>query len=209
MRQRNVKNKEYLIKNSVYIINNPKSYKGNWKEVFNNNNPIHLEIGTGKCKFLVENAKIYPNINFIGLEKSDSVLALGLKDLKEDIPNLKLINCDANSISEIFNQEISLIYLNFSDPWPKKRHDKRRLTHELFLKEYDKIFTSTKQIIQKTDNQGLFEFSLVSFSNHGYIIDTLSIDLHKSEISDNIMTEYEDKFSKKGERIYLVKVIKN
>ena len=204
MRLRNVKNKEEILNKSNYIIDNPTSYKGKWQEVFKNNNPIYLEIGTGKCKFIKENALKYKDINFIGLERSLSVLALGVKNIEEDIPNLKLISYDASNIEDIFSKEIDLIYLNFSDPWPKKRHAKRRLTHEVFLEKYDKIFKNKKTIVQKTDNMGLFEFSLCSLSNYGYIIKDVKLDLQKEENSDNIMTEYEIKFSSLGSKIYLV-----
>ena len=208
MRQRNVKQKEEILKKSDYIVKNPSDYKGRWHEVFKNNNDIHLEIGTGKCKFIFEKAKKYPKINFIGLERSDSVLALFLKNNPEILPNLKLIYYDAKTISDLFSKEISVIYLNFSDPWPKERHAKRRLTHESFLKEYDKIFKDKKEIILKTDNQGLFEFSCISFSKYGYIIEDIKVDLHNCEINDNIMTEYEEKFSKRGSHILMVKVLK-
>ena len=209
MRLRNVKNKEEILKNSKYIIDSPKKYKGKWLDVFSNNNPIHLEIGTGKCKFIKEMALKYPNINFIGLEKSLSVLALGTKKIEDDIPNLRLISYDALEIDELFDKEIATIYLNFSDPWPKDRHAKRRLTHENFLKKYDKIFKDKKVIIQKTDNRNLFEFSLISLSNYGYLIKEINLDLQNSEINDNIMTEYEIKFTELGQNIYRVKAEKD
>jgi len=208
MRLRNVKNKEELLKNSKYIIEDPTKYKGTWQELFNNTNEIHLEIGTGKCKFIYENAKRYPHINFIGIERSQSILALGTKQIEEDLPNLKLISYDASNINEIFDKEISVIYLNFSDPWPKKRHAKRRLTHEEFLKKYDLIFKNNKTIIQKTDNRKLFEFSIISLSNYNYQIKDIKLDLQKEENSDNIMTEYEIKFSKLGQNIYMLKAEK-
>ena len=182
--------------------------KNKWQKEFNNNNPIYLEIGTGKCKFIIENAYKYPNINFIGIERSDSVLALGVKQIKDDIPNLRLINYDANKIEELFNHEIDLIYLNFSDPWPKKRHAKRRLTSIEFLKKYDNVFKNDKIIVQKTDNRLLFESSIISLTNYEYKIEEISLDLHNSDISDNIKTEYEDKFSNKGCKIYMLRAIK-
>ena len=202
MRLRNVKNKEQILNNSNYVIKNPTEQKGKWQKIFNNSNEIHLEIGTGKCKFIKEMALKYPNINFIGVEKSQSVLALGTKTIEKDIPNLKLISYDASAIDDIFDNEISTLYLNFSDPWPKKRCAKRRLTHENFLKKYDKIFKENKIIVQKTDNQGLFESSIVSLSNYGYIIKEIKLDLQNEENSDNIMTEYEIKFREKGNNIY-------
>ena len=209
MRLRNVKNKEEILKKSKYIIENPQNYKGKWYKVFSNNNPIHLEVGTGKCKFIKEMALKYPDINFIGLERAQSVLALGVKKIEEDIPNLRLISYDAGEIEEIFDNEISVIYLNFSDPWPKDRHAKRRLTHEVFLKKYDKVFKDKKIIIQKTDNMHLFEFSIISLSNYGYVIKEINLDLQNSENNDNIMTEYEIKFAGLGQNIYMLKAEKN
>ena len=126
MRQRNVKNKNEIIKNSNYFLDNPSNYKGKWQEVFKNANPIHIEIGMGKGKFIIENALKYPDINFIGIEKYDSILALALKKVPEGIKNLKMIRLDALNIENVFDREIDTIYLNFSDPWPKKRHEKRR-----------------------------------------------------------------------------------
>lgn len=206
MRQRNVKNKKEILDGSknVLKINN----KINWNEEFNNKNPIHLEIGTGKCQFIIEMAKKYKNINFIGIERIDSVLAMGIKNIEEYISNLRLINYDANKIDELFNKEIECLYLNFSDPWPKKRHAKRRLTSLEFLKKYDKIFKDTKCIIQKTDNQNLFESSIISLTKYGYYIDEITLDLHNLENNDNIKTEYENKFSEKGCKIYRLKAIK-
>ena len=141
MRQRNIKNKKDIINNSKYIISNPFELRGKWKSIFNNNNPIYLEIGMGKGKFLLENALKYPNINFIGIEKYDSIIALAIKKIeKYELNNLKLIRIDAYEINDIFNREIDKIYLNFSDPWPKPRHAKRRLTSPLFLNKYECLF---------------------------------------------------------------------
>ena len=207
MRQRNVKNKKEILENCNNIINK-KELKGIWNKEFNNNNPIHLEIGTGKCKFIIEKARRYKDINFIGIERSDSVLALGIKDLEEKLPNLRLMNYDADKIEDLFDNEIETLYLNFSDPWPKKRHAKRRLTSKEFLTKYENIFKKEKTIIQKTDNQGLFESSIISLTNNGYKIEEISLDLHKLENNDNINTEYEDKFAKKGCKIYMLKAIK-
>lgn len=208
MRIRNIKNKEEILNNCLYVVNNPYINKGNWSKVFNNNNPIFLEIGTGKCKFIIENAKKYKDINFIGIERNASVLALGIKNIDEDLPNLKLINVDALKLDEVFDKEISTIYLNFSDPWPKKRNIKRRLTSGNHLKIYEKIFKNDYIIKQKTDNRNLFEYSLISFSNNGYILKDISLDLHNDKKSDNINTEYEEKFSKKGYPIYMLEVYK-
>ena len=208
MRQRNVKNKKEIIENSRYIVLEPEKMIGNWGKVFGNNNPIYIEIGMGKGDFIVNNAKMYPNINFIGIEKFDSIMALAIKKIDVELPNLRLIRMDAMDIDEVFNKEISKIFLNFSDPWPKKRHTNRRLTSGKFLSLYDNIFINEKVIEMKTDNQGLFEYSLISFNENGYLLKELSLDLHNSLIENNIMTEYEKKFSEKGMRIYYVKVVK-
>lgn len=209
MRQRNVKNKKEIINNSKYIIMNPTDYKGTWQRLFNNNNPIYIEIGMGKGDFILENAINNPNINYIGIEKFDSIIALAIKKIEKfDISNLKLIRMDALNIDNVFYREISKIFLNFSDPWPKPRHAKRRLTSDVFLKKYDTIFKNERVIEMKTDNQSLFEYSLISFNKMGYVIDEISLDLHNSCKEDNIETEYERKFSLKNNVIYYVKVIK-
>lgn len=210
MRLRNIKNKKEIIENSKYIILNPKEYKGKWNDLFGNNNPIYIEIGMGKGKFIIENAMKYKNINFIGIEKYDTVIAKALKKAENyKIKNLKLIRIDAKELNDVFNKEIDLIYLNFSDPWPKERHQKRRLTHKNFLKIYDELFRKDKCIILKTDNKSLFEYSVCSFSNYGYIIKNINVDLHNSDENDIITTEYEDKFVNNGNIIYKVMCIKN
>ena len=209
MRLRNVRGAKEIIENSKYIILNPKEYKGNYKKIFNNNNPIRIEIGMGKGTFIYNNALKYPDINFIGIEKFDSVLARAIEKVDDtDLPNLKLIRMDASEIDEVFYKEIDIVYLNFSDPWPKKRHSIRRLTSSVFLEKYENIFTNDKIIIQKTDNRNLFEYSLKSFTDFGYKIEELSLDLYNDDTKDNIPTEYETKFASKGERIYRVKVIR-
>ncbi|MEG0995236.1 MAG: tRNA (guanosine(46)-N7)-methyltransferase TrmB [Bacilli bacterium] len=202
MRLRNVKNKGELLKSSSYLIDDPNAYLNKWHEIFNNNNPIYIEIGMGKGKFIEENALNNPNINYIGIEKFDTVLALAVKSIKKDIPNLRLIRIDAIKIDEVFNKEIDKIYLNFSDPWPKKRHSRRRLTSKDFLMKYENIFRNNKTIELKTDNQGLFEYSLESLSDFGYTLYDISLDLHNSEANNIITTEYEDRFIKKGNPIY-------
>ena len=205
MRLRNIKDKEKLINNSEYIVNNPKENINKWNKIFNNNNPIHIEIGMGKGKFILENAIKYPNINFIGIEKYDSALARAIKKISNyNIPNLKLMRLDAKELNLVFNKEISLIYLNFSDPWPKDRHEKRRLTYKDYICMYDGLFKNGKRIILKTDNRGLFEYSLTSLSNCNYIIKKINLDLHNSSECDIITTEYEDKFVDNGKIIYKV-----
>ena len=189
---------------SLYLIINPKEYINNWSSLFNNSNPIHIEIGTGKGNFIINKALKYPNINFIGIEKFDSIIARCLQKIPADIPNLKIVRLNALEIDDVFNHEVDTIYLNFSDPWPKKKWHKRRLTSNIFLDKYDKVFKNNPIIIQKTDNRDLFEYSIISLSNHGYLIKDISLDLHNSSIEDNIMTEYEEKFSKKGNPIYYV-----
>ena len=208
MRQRNVKNKKEIINNSSYIVINPNEFKGSWNKLFQNDNPIYLEIGMGKGDFIIENARRYSNINFIGIEKFDSIMALAIKKMPEGLDNLKLIRMDALNISDVFDREISRIYLNFSDPWPKPRHEKRRLTSSNFLNLFHKIFKNKEEIGMKTDNRGLFEYSIVSFNENGYKILEVSLDLHGDKKEDNIETEYERKFSLKNNVIYYVKVEK-
>ena len=208
MRIRNLKNTEELVNNSSYLIKNPIDYKGNWNKVFNNSNPIHLEIGMGKGNFIINMALKHPNINFIGVELHTNVIARACKKLEElNINNLKLINVNADSLDDIFDKEIDLIYLNFSDPWPKKRNAKRRLTSELFLNIYDKLFKNEKIIKLKTDNKGLFESSIISLTNYGYLINDISLDLHNTDI-DNVETEYETKFKNMGINILYLEAIK-
>lgn len=207
MRLRNVKGAKEIIENSKLVVNNYHDYRGKFNILFNNNNPIYLEIGTGKGNFLINMAKLNPNINFIGVEKYDSVLVRALE--KEDyLPNLRFIRADATYIEDIFDKEIDTIYLNFSDPWPKERHRHRRLTDTNFLKRYDSLFKDYKHIIMKTDNRKLFEYSIIEFTNYGYKIHEISLDLYKDELKDNVPTEYEIKFHSKGYPIYKIDVIK-
>ncbi len=209
MRLRNVKGAKEIIDNSPYIIKNPNDYRGNYQKIFENNNPIHIEIGMGKGDFIIENAKKYPNINFIGIEKFDSVIVRAVQKLEnEEIPNLKLIKIDANEIDDVFDKEISVIYLNFSDPWPKARHAKRRLSSEIFLNKYDSVFIDKKRIIMKTDNRKLFEYSIKSFTDYGYKIEDISLNLYEDDIKNNIPTEYETRFHNRGCLIYKVDVSK-
>ena len=155
-------------------------------------------------------AKTYPNINFIGIEKYDSVMvkALNILDEEEKIPNLKLVLTDANDIEEVFKNDVDRIYLNFSDPWPKSKHEKRRLTSKNFLEKYDNVFKGKKEIFQKTDNFDFFEYSRKSFLEYGYEIKNLTYDLHNEDIF-NIPTEYEEKFSAKGVKINRLEAYKD
>lgn len=210
MRLRNVKHaKEYIENNPDKIISNPKDYVGHWHELFGNNNAIEVEIGCGKGKFVFEKALSHPNINYIGIEKFDSVIIRALeKVLDHPLPNLLLIRMDAEKITEIFAlEEISKIYLNFSDPWPKKRTAKRRLTSSKFLNRYEKILKANGEIHLKTDNFKLYEFSMMSFNQHKrYQIQTLNLNLYKSLPKDNVQTEFEQKFVEKGNLIFYQKV---
>lgn len=208
MRLRNVKGANIEVQKSEYVIKNPLDYKGNFKKFFDNENPIYVEIGMGKGKFIIENAVKNPNINFIGIEKYNSVALRAIQKLENlNIPNLKIIVFDASNIENLFDHEIDRIYLNFSDPWPKKRHAERRLTSMTFLNKYENVFKNNKNIIMKTDNRNLFEFSIMNFNNKNYKIIDLSLDLHKDNDELNIETEYEIKF-KEEKPIYRIEVIK-
>ena len=209
MRLRNIKGAGEIIELSPYVLKNYKDYKGKFKKFFKNNNPIYLEIGMGKGDFIVNMAKNNPNINFIGIEKYDSIIVRALEKIKPDISNLILIRTDAENINDIFYNEIDTLYLNFSDPWPKNKHSKRRLTSNFFLKKYENIFSKNKNIIMKTDNRKLFEFSLIEFVNYDYKILDISLDLHNDDVANNVETEYEKKFVSLGFPIYKVSVIKN
>lgn len=208
MRLRNVKGASEVIENCPFIIKNYKEYKGKYKALFNNDNPIHIEIGMGKGDFIIGMAKKYPEINFIGIEKFDSVIVRAIEKIEEEIPNLRLIRMDATEIEEVFDKEVDTIYLNFSDPWPKNRHSDRRLTSLKFLKRYDTVFKGEKTIIMKTDNRKLFEFSLIEFNNYNYKFEEISLDLYNDDIKDNVQTEYERRFHELGFPIYKVIVKK-
>ncbi len=201
MRLKNVKGANDIIIKGLYYIDNPSIYKGKWNKLFNNNNPLYIELGMGKGDFIINNALKYPNINFIGIEKYDSVIVRAIQKSNElELNNLKLLRLDVININDVFDKEIDKIYLNFSDPWPKERHAKRRLTSNIFLDKYSKIFKSDYIIEMKTDNIDLFDYSLESLSNYGYDILYLTNDLHNENI-DNIETEYEHKFSSNGVKI--------
>ena len=208
MRLRNVKNAREIVDNSSFVVHEPKEYKGKYNEVFGNDNPIELEIGMGKGNFIIDKAIKNPNINFIGVERYESVLCRALEKLEDkQLPNVRIICIDAIELDEVFDKEISTIYLNFSDPWPKKRHAKRRLTSHVFLPVYDLIFKDEKVIVQKTDNVGLFESSIVSLSTYGYTIEDISLDLASTGM-ENSLTEYEAKFMSQGIKINYLKAIK-
>jgi len=204
MRLRNVKQKQFIMDNSSYFVGDFQQYIGKWQTAFLKRQPLYIEIGMGKGQFIIENAKKYPNINFIGIEKYDSIVARALQKIPEGLDNLKIVRMDALMIDEAFHKEVSRIYLNFSDPWPKKRHSLRRLTSSVFLQKYDSIFKDKKEIYMKTDNRDLFTYSLESFSEHGYILRDIHLNLHENMQEEIITTEYEDKFSSKGCPIYSV-----
>lgn len=202
MRLRNIKGAQDIIAVSDYVIN-PYEYKGKIKSLFDNSNKIEIEIGMGKGDFIIEKAKQNPHINFIGIEKYATVLVSVIKKLEnEKLDNLKIINLDASNIDEIFKKEVSKIYLNFSDPWPKKRHSHRRLTSKIFLDKYANIFEGDYLIEMKTDNRNLFEYSLQTISQNGYYFDLVNLDLYSNLNEDNIATEYEKKFVRLGNPIY-------
>ena len=204
MRLKYVKGATEKIEKSPYLILNPSDFKGKYNELFNNNNPIYIEIGMGKGTFIYENALKYPYINFIGIEKYDSVVAKSLPKIPEGLTNIVVIRMDALNIDKVFDKEIERIYLNFSDPWPKVRHSMRRLSSRVFLEKYDKIFKGEKNIYLRTDNRDLFTFSLESFSQYGYVLHDINLNLHEIEQPDIITTEYEDKFVEAGLPIYQV-----
>ena len=198
MRIRNVKNKEEILDNCSFLLNNPKEYKGKFKELFNNDNPIYLEIGMGKGQFIYQNAKQYKDINFIGIERFDSIMAKAILKM-EKLDNLILIKYDANLIDDLFDHEIDKIYLNFSDPWPKNRHENRRLTSKLFLEKYKNIFKDKDRREVRTDNRDFFLYSVESLGDMGYLLNDVSFNYQSPDL---IMTEYESKFRGKGANIY-------
>ena len=206
MRLRRIKGIEEKIKEyGDVIVFDPTSLKGKWKERFNNTNPIYLEIGMGKGNFICKSAKLNPDINYIGCEISDSVAYLASKKIR-GTSNILVINSDAMKLDEIFSEgEISKIYLNFSDPWPKKKHEKRRLTSKMFLDKYKELLGNGREIELKSDNRHFFEYSVMMFNKEGFAIEELSLDLH-SDYSDVVTTEYEDKFTSLNQPIYYVKV---
>lgn len=209
MRQRNKPwAKDKLAEYPQYVISEPEKYKGKWNEAFDKDQPLHIEIGTGKGRFITGMAKANPDINYIGIELAESVIVSALdRIIEEELPNIKLLNVNANDLRDYFEKgEVNRIYLNFSDPWPKKRHAKRRLTHRSFLDIYEDVLVDKGEIHFKTDNQGLFESSLMSFSDYGMLLTFVSLDLHNSDYEGNIMTEYEEKFSSRGSRIFRCEV---
>lgn len=208
MRLRNIPGADEVVANSPYCIQNPTKLKGiHRKEIFGNDNPLHIEIGMGKGQFITTLAMQNPNINYIGIERYTSVLLRAIQKVEDvEIPNLRFICFDATDVLDIFAcHEVDRIYLNFSDPWPKDRHAKRRLTSSTFLNRYNSILDTDGHIEFKTDNKDLFYFSVEEIENHPlWHIDSITYDLHNDPTmnQNNIMTEYEEKFSSKGDPIY-------
>ncbi|WP_407272249.1 tRNA (guanosine(46)-N7)-methyltransferase TrmB [Radiobacillus sp. PE A8.2] len=198
---------EFLEENSQIVIPSATQHKGNWRQLFGNDQPIFLEIGTGKGQFITGMAKQYPNINFIGIELNKNIIVDAVqKVVDSEQRNVRLINENAKDLREMFgDDEVNSIFLNFSDPWPKSRHEKRRLTFSSFLEQYEQVMTEQGEIVFKTDNKSLFEYSLVSFSQYGMELDEVVLDLHVLNDPTNVVTEYEEKFSLKGQPIYRCK----
>lgn len=204
MRLRNVKGSRETIASNEFVIHDEESMKGKWREFFGNDNPINIEIGMGKGRFIMDMARLNPDINFVGIEKFSSVLVRAIeKQTEEQLPNLVFIRMDAEYIEKVFDKgEVDYIYLNFSDPWPKDRHAKRRLTSVQFLARYINILSEGAGITFKTDNRPLFDFSLEQIDEAKWVKENVTFDLHHSEYNEgNVMTEYEQRFSDMGNPI--------
>lgn len=208
MRLRNIPEAKDIVENSPFIVQNPSAFRGNWTSLWKNNHPIHLEVGMGKGRFLMEMAQKHPENNYLGMELYDSVLLRAIQKrqaMDAPIENLYFLCMDARMLPEIFGEkEIQKIYLNFSDPWPKARHAKRRLTSRQFLQRYAQILTPDGTVEFKTDNLDLFTFSLTEVQEAGWNLLSHTYDLHGDEEMNrgNVMTEYEEKFSARGNPIY-------
>lgn len=205
MRRRKIKGSdEKLLSYNGYVITEAQNYKGKWRDLFGNNNPIHLEVGIGRGSFLKKFAVKNPEINYIGIETKEEVMLYGVKEShEEDLKNIKFIWQNAVDLKDFFEKgEVDRIYLNFSDPWPKKRHSKRRLTADTFLNMYRGVLVDKGEVHFKTDHEELFEFSLNSFAENEWKLKNISLDLYKNLPEDNIPTDYETKFVEKGMRIF-------
>ncbi|MCP0886746.1 tRNA (guanosine(46)-N7)-methyltransferase TrmB [Ligilactobacillus sp. WILCCON 0076] len=199
--------KPLIAANPQWVITSPNEYRGKWQDRFPRKQPLYIEIGMGKGRFIIEMAQKHPEFNFIGIEMQTVATGIVLKkQLEVQLPNLQLICANGANLSEYFaNSEVAGIYLNFSDPWPKKRQAKRRLTYKSFLSQYQQVLQVKGHLEFKTDNRGLFEYSLVSLNEYGMKFDKVWLDLHASpDIEQNTMTEYEEKFSAKGQPIYKI-----
>ena len=204
MRMRKKKNLDVrLARCAPVMVDDPRAWRGRWNELFGNDHPIRLEIGCGKGRFILETARRNPDVNFVAIEREEGALIMATeKAMDAALPNLRFLSFDAAALGEIFAPgEVSLIYLNFSDHWPPNRQRKRRLTWRAFLAVYDQILSDDGAIFFKTDNQRLFEWSLGELCQNCWLLQNISLDLHNSDY-DNIMTEYEEKFSAQGYRIY-------
>lgn len=206
MRLKNIPGARDVIAESEWVIHEPEEQKGSWKQIFGNHHPIHIEVGMGKGKFLYEMASAHPEINYIGIEKYSSVLLRAIQKMEQQsLPNLKFIRMDAEDIDRVFGEdEVGKIYLNFSDPWPKDRHAKRRLPSRQFLARYARFLQKDGVLEFKTDNKELFDFAVEEAPQAGWQIQKLTYDLHHDTemVKDNVMTEYEERFSAKGNPIY-------
>ena len=206
MRLRNIPGSRDVIAENEYVVHDEKNVKGKWNFVFGNDNPIRIEIGMGKGRFICELAANNPDINYVGIEKYSSVLLRAIQKQEElELPNLKFIRMEAEEIADVFGKdEVDRIYLNFSDPWPKDRHAKRRLPSGQFLKRYDSFLKKDGIIEFKTDNRDLFDFAVAEANEAGWKIDSITYDLHNDPVMNegNIMTEYEERFSSKGNPIF-------
>lgn len=212
MRLRNIKGSREVVATNEYVVHEPQQYKGKWKSLFGNDNPIHVEIGMGKGKFIMQLATQNPQINYIGIEKYSSVLLRALQKREEvELNNLYFLRFDAEYLTEIFDKdEIAKIYLNFSDPWPKDRHAKRRLTSKEFLAKYNRCLKPDGEVAFKTDNRALFDFSLEEAKLAGWELKEVTYDLHHSEYMEgNIMTEYEERFASMGNPIHRLVAYRN
>ena len=205
MRLRNVPGARDVMAANEYVFTEPEGMAGTWSQIFGNNNPVHIEIGMGKGRFITTLASMNPDINYVGIEKYSSVLLRAVE--KQDelcLPNLSFIRMDAENITSVFGkEEVDRIYLNFSDPWPKDRHAKRRLTSRQFFARYDEILKSNGRVEFKTDNRPLFDFSVEEVNEAGWKLSVCTYDLHNDEklVEGNVMTEYEERFSSQGNPI--------
>ena len=206
MRLRNIKGAGEAVAASTYVVQEPEQQAGNWNTLFGNTNPIHIEIGMGKGRFLMTLARQNPGLNYVGLERYSSVLIRALQKMETDpLSNLLFLCIDAGCLEQIFAPgEAGRIYLNFSDPWPKDRHARRRLTSPEYLSRYRKVLDGSGHVEFKTDNEALFDFSLESIEAAGWKLAGCTRNLHLDPEMNagNVMTEYEEKFSAKGNPIY-------
>ena len=204
MRYNIVKGAKGILESSEYVIKNPRDCKNNWSKVFGNNNPICLELGMCRGIFIIEMARLNPNINYIGLEIDNNQASTAIKNIgTRHLKNLKIIVADANNLLDYFGKEINTIYLTFSEPWPKKQDEKKRFTSLNYLKLYDRVFKKNKHIILKTDNKILFASSLENLSKYWYTFDKVSLDLHHDERKiPNVMTDFEVQYFKNNRIIY-------